>query len=177
MDDHDRLELAREQARRAWWRKARASSEIRRTRREMNKELRPPGERPDPSLAITRRIFLHKSLLAGAAAGTATYGWFPLINTLDVAFGAEAFKFAWLSDNHLYPKDVNTRFVEKATRAVKEIQAMSPPADFLIHGGDLAQLGDPVELDLGSDILKEVKIRKVFIPGEHDWYLDMGAKW
>src|SRR2546427_1870656 len=56
----------------------------------MHKELRPPGERPDPSLAITRRIFLHKSLLAGAAAGTATYGWFPLINTLDVAFGAEA---------------------------------------------------------------------------------------
>src|SRR5947209_2183617 len=143
----------------------------------MHKELRPPGERPDPSLAITRRIFLHKSLLAGAAAGTATYGWFPLINTLDVAFGAEAFKFAWLSDNHLYPKNVNTRFVEKATRAVKEIQAMSPPADFLIHGGDLAQLGDPVELSLGNDILKEVKIRKVFIPGEHDWYLDMGAKW
>src|SRR3989441_1313950 len=54
---------------------------------------------------------------------------------------------------------------------------MSPPADFLIHGGDLAQLGDPVELSLGNDILKEVKIRKVFIPGEHDWYLDMGAKW
>jgi len=53
---------------------------------------------------------------------------------LTVAFGAEAFKFAWLSDNHLYPKNVNTRFVEKATRAVKEIQAMSPPADFLIHG-------------------------------------------
>jgi len=48
---------------------ARASSEIRRTRREMHKELRPPGERPDPSLAITRRIFLHKSLLAGAGRG------------------------------------------------------------------------------------------------------------
>jgi 3',5'-cyclic AMP phosphodiesterase CpdA len=54
---------------------------------------------------------------------------------------------------------------------------MSPPADFLIFGGDLAQLGDPVELDLGADILKEVKIKKVFIPGEHDWYLDMGKKW
>jgi len=177
VDDHDRLELARDKARRAWWRKARASSEIRRTRQEMDQELRRPGERPDPSLAITRRIFLHKSLLAGATAGAATYGWFPLVNTLDLAFGAEAFKFAWVSDNHLYPKNVNTRFVEKATRAVKEVQAMSPPADFLIHGGDLAQLGDPVELDLGSDILKEVKIRKVFIPGEHDWYLDMGAKW
>ena len=82
-----------------------------------------------------------------------------------------------MSDNHLYPKDVNTRFVEKTVRAFKEVQAMSPPADFMIHGGDLAQLGDPVELDLGADLLKEVKIRKVFIPGEHDWYLDMGQKW
>src|SRR3989442_9132278 len=141
----------------------------------MNKELRPPGERPDPSLAITRRIFLHKSLLAGAAAGTATYGWFPLINTLDVAFGAEAFKFAWLSDNHLYPKNVNTRFVEKATRAVKEIQAMSPPADVLIHGGDLAQLGDPVDPSLGNDIHKDAKNRKALFPGDHDWHLAMGC--
>ncbi len=54
---------------------------------------------------------------------------------------------------------------------------MNPPADFMIFGGDLAQLGDPVEIQLGSELLKEVKIRKVFIPGEHDWYLDMGATW
>ncbi|MGH7267490.1 MAG: metallophosphoesterase family protein [Candidatus Rokuibacteriota bacterium] len=142
----------------------------------MDAELNKPGERPDPGLRITRRTFIHKSLLAGAA-GVATYGWFPWISTLDVAHAQQSFTFAWLSDNHLYPKDVNTRFVEKTERAVKEIQAMSPAADFLIHGGDLAQLGDPVELDLGNDILKEVKIRKVYIPGEHDWYLDMGQKW
>jgi 3',5'-cyclic AMP phosphodiesterase CpdA len=143
----------------------------------MEKELRSNGERPDCSMAITRRSFLHKSLLTGAA-GISTYGWFPLINTLDFTLGAvTTFKFAWISDNHLYPKQVNTRFVDKAVRAVKEVQAMKPAADFLIHGGDLAQLGDPVELDLGNDILKDLKIRKVYIPGEHDWYLDMGAKW
>ena len=33
---------------------------------------------------------------------------------------------------------------------MKELQAMKPAADFLIFGGDLAQLGDPVELDLGT---------------------------
>ena len=81
------------------------------------------------------------------------------------------------SRSSLYPKQVNTRFVDKAMRALKEVQAMSPPADFLVFGGDLAQRGDPVELDLGADILKEVTIKKVFIPGEHDWYLDMGRKW
>ena len=147
-------------------------------RREMARTLQTSDARPDPSLQITRRTFLHKSLLtAGVTASAATYGWFPLVNTIDLAWGQTAFKFAWVSDTHLYPKTVNTRFVDKATRAMTEVQAMNPPADFLIFGGDLAQLGDPVELDLGNDILKEVKIRKVFIPGEHDWYLDMGKKW
>ena len=151
--------------------------DLQRMRSEMHRELNRTGEQPAESIGLTRRTFLHRSLAAGAVAGAATYGWFPLINTIDVAHAQQSFKFAWISDTHLYPKTVNTRFVEKATRAVKEVQAMSPAADFLIFGGDLAQLGDPVELDLGNDILKEVKIKKVFIPGEHDWYLDMGKKW
>jgi 3',5'-cyclic-AMP phosphodiesterase len=155
--------------------------EIKRERNELHKTLQGSGERPDPSLRITRRLFLHRSLLTGSA-GAAAYGWFPLISTLDFMVGQAgapqpAFRFAWISDSHLYPKEVNTRFVDKTVRAVKDLQAMNPPADFLIYGGDLAQLGDPVELDLGNDILKEVKIRKVFIPGEHDWYLDLGQKW
>jgi len=153
-------------------------SELERERREMDMVLRRPGERPDPSLRITRRTFLHRSLLTGVAAGAATYGWFPLLNTVDVAYAAEApFKFAWISDTHLYPKSVNTRFVDKAVRAVKDVQALDPPADFLIFGGDLAQLSRAEELDLGNEILKEVKIKKVFIPGEHDWYYDLGEKW
>jgi 3',5'-cyclic AMP phosphodiesterase CpdA len=146
-----------------------------RTRRQMASELSRPGLRPGP-LGLTRRTFLHKSLLAGVG-GAAAYGWFPLLNTIDVASGAETFKFAYVSDTHLYPKAVNTRFVEKAEQAVTDIRAMSPPADFVIFGGDLAQLGDPVELKLGAEILAELKIKTVLIPGEHDWYLDMGATW
>jgi len=146
--------------------------------RQIDMEIRKPGDHPDRSLAITRRTFINKAILTGTAVGAASVGWFPTINTVDLAFGQQAaFKFAWLSDTHLYPRNVNTRFVEKTVRAVREIKAMNPPADFLIFGGDLAQLGDPVEIDLGADILKELTIKKVFIPGEHDWYLDMGAKW
>jgi hypothetical protein len=151
--------------------------EIRRGRKALYETLQATGERPDRSIRITRRMFLHRSVVAGAGS-VAAYGWFPLINTLDLALGAQAgFRFAWVSDTHLYPKEVNTRFVDKTVRAFKEVQALSPAADFMIFGGDLAQLADPVELDLGNELLKEVKIRKVFIPGEHDWYLDMGAKW
>ncbi len=149
--------------------------ENRKEQQEMREVLEGSGERP-ARLGITRRMFLHRSLLTG---GAAAFGWFPLINTLDLNLGQAGggFKFAWISDTHLYPKDVNTRFVDKAVRATKEAQAMKPAADFLIFGGDLAQLGDPVELQLGGEILKEVKARKVFIPGEHDWYLDMGQTW
>jgi 3',5'-cyclic AMP phosphodiesterase CpdA len=155
-------------------------AELNDEQKEMQKELEGDGERPDPKIEITRRTFLHRSLLGGAGVvGARAFGWFPLVNTLDISLGQAGggFKFAWISDTHLYPKDVNTRFVEKATRAMKEVQAMKPAADFLIFGGDLAQLGDPVELELGAEILKEVKAKKVYIPGEHDWYLDMGERW
>ena len=148
-------------------------------RRELDRSLRAAGERPDTSTAWTRRSFIHRSLLRGAV-GAASCGFFPLINTVDLAWGqagAPGFRFAWVSDTHLYPRELNSRFVEKTVRAVKEVQAMNPPADFFVFGGDLAQLGDPVELQLGAELLKEVKVRKVFIPGEHDWYLDMGALW
>jgi predicted MPP superfamily phosphohydrolase len=137
------------------------------------------GERPDPGTRISRRVFLHRSLWAGAAAGAASFGLFPLVNTIDLAFGAETqpFRFAWISDTHLLPAEVNERFVEKTVRAIEDVKAMSPAPDFLIFGGDLAQLGDPVELKLGKSILDNLKIKQVFIPGEHDWYLDMGKTW
>jgi Icc protein len=153
-------------------------SDLEQDRREIAKVLNQPRVRPDPKLRITRRTFIHRSCLVGAASVAETFAWWPLMNTLDIAYAAEqSFKFAWISDTHLYPKSLNTRFVEKVVRAAKEVQAMSPPADFMIFGGDLAQLGKIEELELGNEILKEVKIRKVFIPGEHDWYLDMGKKW
>jgi predicted MPP superfamily phosphohydrolase len=147
-------------------------------RREMRKLLCERERQPDPAFSITRRTFVRRTLATGAIAGAAA-GWLPLINVLDVAVAAASkpFRFAWISDTHLYPKEVNERFVDKTTRAVTDVNAMDPPADFLIFGGDLAQLGDPVELRLGNEILKELKVKKVMIPGEHDWYLDMGKVW
>jgi Icc protein len=124
-------------------------------------------------LRLDRRGFLVTSAAAAAAVGFS-----PLVNTVEVAFGIESFSFAWISDSHLYRKQLNTRFVDKLTRAAGDAGAMRPvKADFLIYGGDLAQLGAPAELELGSELLAGLKIRKHFIPGEHDWYLDLGKKW
>jgi 3',5'-cyclic AMP phosphodiesterase CpdA len=33
---------------------------------------------------------------------------------------------------------------------------MNPQPDFVLYGGDLAQLGQPAELELGAQILKEL---------------------
>ena len=114
-------------------------SELDHVRREMATVLQQPGVCPDPSLRITRRTFIHRSCLTGAATVAQTFAWWPLLNTIDVAYAAEQpFKFAWVSDTHLYPRSLNTRFVEKVVRAANEVQAMNPPADFMIFGGDLA---------------------------------------
>jgi 3',5'-cyclic AMP phosphodiesterase CpdA len=122
---------------------------------------------------MDRRDFIKASAATAAVAGFA-----PLIHKVELAFGAEPFTFAWISDSHLYPRTLNTRFVEKLVRAVDNVNAMNPKPDFLVYGGDLAQLGDPVELELGEELLAKLQVKeKYFIPGEHDWYLDMGETW
>ena len=92
-------------------------------RREMHLLLNRPGDHPDASTVWTRRSFMNQALLKGGV-GIAAAGFMPIINTLDMAYGqaGQSFRFAWVSDTHLYPKDVNTRFVDKAVRAFKEVQ-------------------------------------------------------
>ncbi|MCB1614449.1 MAG: metallophosphoesterase, partial [Pseudomonadales bacterium] len=146
-----------------------------------NKQLhnKQPSDERASGVNISRRTFLHNSLLTGGAVASAgALGVFQTLTTMRVAHAAaEPFSFAWVSDTHLYPKTLNTRFVEKAARAFQDIQAQADSFDFMIFGGDLAQKGDPVELELGAEMLSEITVKKLFIPGEHDWYLDMGDKW
>jgi len=91
--------------------------------------------------------------------------------------GAGGFTFAYISDSHLYERTVNDRFVRSLMRAVDDINNLDPKPDFVLYGGDLAQLGAPAELDLGAQILKAVQAPVRMMVGEHDWYLDMGEKW
>ena len=54
---------------------------------------------------------------------------------------------------------------------------MSPMPDFVLYCGDIAQNGTADQLEKGKKILSKLKMPIHFIPGEHDWYLDMGAAW
>jgi Icc protein len=130
-------------------------------------------------LPLGRRDFLRVSGLA-AAAVAATGKLSPhSFQPVDVvhADASPAFTFAYISDTHLYEKKLNERFVRSTMKAIADINAMSPQPDFVLFGGDLAQLGQPGELAEGAQMLKEVKAPLKMMVGEHDWYLDMGEGW
>jgi 3',5'-cyclic-AMP phosphodiesterase len=132
-----------------------------------------------------RRHFLRTTLkFAGmaAAASLIPSHAFQLVNVASAATPEGAapdvsFRFAYVSDSHLYARGMTHRFARAAAKAVEDVHALDPQPDFVLFGGDLAQLGRPDELALGQQILKDLKPPVRMMVGEHDWYLDMGEKW
>jgi Icc protein len=159
------------------------------TKKELERALR--ERRPEDQKLIEslqncdRRHFLKVSLkFAGMAAAA---GWlqphsFQLVNVANAAPAAGeepqvAFRFAYVSDTHLYARGMTHRFAKAALKAVEDVNALDPQPDFVLFGGDLAQLGRPDELAFGQQILKELRAPVKMMVGEHDWYFDLGAKW
>ena len=125
---------------------------------------------------LNRRDFMRASGIA--AAGAAMSGLSPhSFQPVDVEAAGQSFRFAYISDSHLYEKALNERFVRAILKAVDDVNALTPQPDFILYGGDLAQLGQPKELEEGAQILKALKAPVRMMVGEHDWYLDMGDAW
>lgn len=121
---------------------------------------------------LDRREFLK---ITGSATAAITFS-----GLIEVALGQEkvpSFIFAYISDTHILARGERHRFAVAATRAVEDVNAISPPPDFVLFGGDLAQLGQRDELSLGKDILANLKPKVYMMVGEHDWYFDMGEAW
>jgi len=132
---------------------------------------------------LSRRAFFRVAgISAGIAAakGLVTPRSFQLVevaNAQPAPGAAPKFTFAYISDTHLYPNKLNDRFVRAILKAVDDVNNLDPQPDFVLFGGDLAQLGKKEELDLGAQILKNVKAPIHMMVGEHDWFLDMGDHW
>jgi 3',5'-cyclic AMP phosphodiesterase CpdA len=131
-------------------------------------------------LRLGRRDFVRAAgaAAAGAAASSvlAPHSFQP-VEVVHAAGPEKAFTFAYISDSHLFEKSLNERFVRALLKAVDDVNAMSPQPDFVLYGGDLAQLGQPGELREGAEFLKALKPKVHMMVGEHDWYLDMGENW
>jgi 3',5'-cyclic AMP phosphodiesterase CpdA len=104
------------------------------------------------------------------------------ISLVEMAFAdtAENFTFAYISDAHIQHISGN-RFVRNwdqgLKRAVAEANLLTPKPDFVMFGGDLAQLGSKPELDHGAEIMSALSHKVHYVMGEHDYYLDLGAYW
>ena len=124
---------------------------------------------------MTRRNFL-KSAGALAAAGCLP------VSLVELAFAdsRKNFTFAYISDSHIQHIK-GTRFVRNwdrgLIRAVAETNMLVPKPDFVVFGGDLAQLGKKEELDHGAEMLAKLKYKVYCVLGEHDYYLDLGKYW
>jgi len=126
---------------------------------------------------MDRREFLKITASATATISWASYLSPCLIRVASAQGRSTNFTLACISDTHLLARGERHRFALAATRAVEDINALSPPPDFVLFGGDLAQLGRRDELLLGRDILVKLKPKLYMMVGEHDWYLDLGEAW
>ena len=132
---------------------------------------------------ISRRDFL--GVASKGAAATMIAGVFaPSMGSM-VGLGGVAqaatkkvkpFTFAVMTDGHLYNiKD--HRFDGMFMDAVNLINNMNPRPDMVIYCGDIGQTGLEAEIMKGKRMLDKLKMPYKVIPGEHDWYLDMGKAW
>ncbi len=128
------------------------------------------------SKRMNRREFLTRG---GAVLAASTL---PL-SLVEVAFGKtdeRNFTFAFISDSHITHIRGN-EFVRNwdrgLVRAIAETNLLSPKPDFIMYGGDIAQLGKPEEIDHGLELLSKLNGDVHYVMGEHDYYLDLGEYW
>ena len=124
---------------------------------------------------ISRRDFLKS---AGALAAASCLP----VSMVELAFAErhKNFTFAYISDSHIQ-HITRTKFVRNwdrgLIRAVAESNLLVPKPDFVVFGGDLAQLGKKEELDHGAEMLAKLSYKVYCVMGEHDYYLDLGEHW
>ena len=108
-------------------------------------------------------------------------GCLPL-SVVRLAFGGSQpdFTFAYISDSHIQHikgAEFVRNWDQGLKRAVAETNLLTPKPDFVMFGGDLAQLATKPELDHGAEFLAALNYDVKMVMGEHDYYLDLGEYW
>jgi 3',5'-cyclic AMP phosphodiesterase CpdA len=90
------------------------------------------------------------------------------------AGGAKPFTFLQISDTHIgFDKAANPDTRGTLIRAVERIRALPEKPDLILHTGDITHLSRDQEFDDAGQILSDIGVPIVFVPGEHD-FLDEG---
>jgi len=123
-----------------------------------------------------RRDFL-KATTSGLIAGMLPVS---LVRLASADEHGTDFTFAYISDSHIQHIK-GSKFVRNwdqgLIRAVAETNLLEPKPDFVVFGGDLAQLATKAELDHGAEMLAGLNYKTHVVMGEHDYYLDLGEYW
>lgn len=108
-----------------------------------------------------------------------------VVTTLDSLPGPPIAKVATISDLHLgeqgfglirrlrEPNDVEPYALRCAKAAVREAQAWG--ADLLVIKGDITELGMPSEWELFDELLADIHIPILAVPGNHDTFAKRGS--
>ena len=111
-------------------------------------------EEPSHEQQLSRRSFLKTAGSAAAAARCRSAWW-----SWRSPNRRRNFTFAYISDSHIQHIRGN-KFVRNwdrgLIRAVAETNLLTPKPDFVMFGGDLAQLGTKPELDHGAGMLAKL---------------------
>ncbi len=131
---------------------------------------------------IDRRGFLECAAWAGAGlVWTAAGGVVSsrLITAADAAETPAGFRFVQISDTHVgFTGQANKDAAATLQQVVTRINALDPAPAFVLHTGDLTHGQKAGAFDTVSEILKGVRAERiVYVPGEHDVFLDGGKEY
>jgi 3',5'-cyclic-AMP phosphodiesterase len=122
---------------------------------------------------IDRRGFLECMAWAGTGLLWTLSGGLPSARLFGQdTRGASAgnLSFVQISDSHIgFGKDPNKDVAGTLQIAVDKINALPQAPAFVLHTGDLTHLARPEEFDTVAEILKGLRTRVLYVPGEHDF--------
>jgi 3',5'-cyclic AMP phosphodiesterase CpdA len=97
--------------------------------------------------------------------------------TSAAAAGDSPFSFVQLSDSHIgFHQAPNPDVKATLAEAVRKVNALATPPDFVLHTGDLTHLARPDEFDMARALMSGLKAPVFYVPGEHDTIGDNGRR-
>jgi Icc protein len=131
---------------------------------------------------IDRRGFLECMAWAGTGlVWTATGGVMSsrLLTAAEAAETSGRFRFVQISDTHVgFTGQANKDAAATLEQTVARINALEPAPAFVLHTGDLTHGQKPGAFDAVAKILQGLRVQRVvYIPGEHDVFLDGGKEY